>query len=175
MSQTFLTPDRFIDRPWQSGHPSGRKPSGGRRWTMLLIFVLLCSIIGAYLFITDSRRVKSMAQNELSRILGGQVIVGSAKLSIFEGLRLDHVKVLVDREDEKDSTLFEANTFLLNYDPRLLLAGRLKVTQIVAIDPRVRLTENLDTGRWNYQRMPKPTSQPTPRSSSQHLPELPEV
>jgi hypothetical protein len=175
MSQTFLTPDRFYDRPWQAGHPFGRKPSGGRRWTMLLIFVLLCSIIGAYLFITDSRRVKAMAQSELSRILGGQVIVGSAKLSIFEGLRLEHVKVLVDRKDFTDSTLFEANAFWLNYDPRLLLAGRLKVTQIVAIDPRVKLTENLDTGRWNYQRMPRPASQPARSVSTSTMPQLPEI
>ena len=78
--QHFLTPDRLHDRPFTAGHPFRRSLSPGRRWTMLLVFVLLCSVIGAYLFITDARRVKNMAQNELSRILGGTVSVGSAKL-----------------------------------------------------------------------------------------------
>ena len=63
MSQlSFLNPDRLHDRPWRSaGHPFNRQLSLKRRWTMLLVFALLCALIGGYLFITDSRRVKSMA------------------------------------------------------------------------------------------------------------------
>ena len=120
---------------------------------MVVIFFILCVIIGSYLFITDSKRVKRMAESELSRVLGGEVTVEKAKLSIFEGLRLENVQVYVDDHPDKSdpqARLFSAATFLVSYDLKALLTGELKVTQIVAIDPHVQLVEDLDTGRWNY-------------------------
>src|SRR5438309_1924046 len=159
--QTFLSPDKLYDRPWRAGvHPFNRQLSAKRRWCMLAIFFLLCSIIGGYLFVTDSRRVKVLAEQELSRLVGGNVTVGRAKLSLFEGLRLEYVHVYVDDQARPDSLLFDANTFLVNYDARALLTGKLRLTQIVAIDPHVHLSENLDNGKWNYQRR-HPTTSPT--------------
>lgn len=173
--QRFLTPDRLYDRPFTAGHPFRRSPSAGRRWGMLSVFILLCTLIGGYLFVTDSTRVKKMAESELSRLIGGPVTVGEAKLSIFEGLRLEKVNVFIDGSGRADSILFSANTFLVSYDPRGLLAGRLKLTQIIAVDPLVQLTENLDTSKWNYQRMPRPTTGATTRGASGSLPALPEI
>src|SRR5439155_15684097 len=112
MSQTFLSPDRLHDRPWRSaGHPFNRHLSATRRWIMLAIFCLLCTIIGGYLFVTDSRRVKVLAEQELSKLVGGPVIVGRAKLSLFEGLRLEFVDVFVDDKKQPDSLLFSAKQF----------------------------------------------------------------
>src|SRR5205814_842189 len=70
--------------------------------------------------------------------------------------------------------LFSAAQFLVNYDFRALLTGRLRLTQIVAVDPHVKLTENLDTGKWNYQRRRpyRPASTPTKPGP---LPPLPQV
>src|SRR5512138_3489395 len=99
--QRFLSPDRLYERPFAAAHPFLRTPSAPRRWTMLCVFVLLCAIIGTYLFVTDSRRVQRMAESELSRLLGGPVTVGKAKLSIFEGLRLENVNVFVDVDDAR--------------------------------------------------------------------------
>src|SRR5438552_3083732 len=173
--QTFLSPDRLHDRPWRSaGHPFNRHLSAKRRWFMIVLFALLCSIIGGYLFITDARRVKAMAENELSKLVGGPVTVGRAKLSLFEGLRLEFVNVYVDNKEQPDSLLFSANQFLVNYDARALLTGRLRLTQIVAVDPHVKLTENLDTGKWNYQRRRPITPASTPTRPGP-LPALPEV
>jgi hypothetical protein len=142
---------------------------------MLLLLLVLCTIIGAYLWITDSRRVRAMAESELSKLVGGPVTVGHAKLSLFEGLRLENVNVYVDDGHEPDSCVFSANTFNVSYDLKSLLAGRLKLTRIVAIDPHVTLSEDLESGQWNYQRMERPhrtTSAPTRGSS---LPAMPEV
>ena len=72
MSQTtFLSPDRLYDRPWRSNHPFNRNLSAGRRWSMIAVFALLCSIIGGYLFVTDARRVKRLAETELGKLVGG--------------------------------------------------------------------------------------------------------
>ena len=111
MSQTFLTPDRLYDRPWRAGHPFNRSPSAKRRWTMLALFAVLCTIIGGYLWITDARRVRALAESELGKIIGGPVSVGRAKLSLFEGLRLENVSVYVDNSGDHDACVFSANTF----------------------------------------------------------------
>ena len=175
MSQTFLTPDRLDDRPWRAGaHPFNRNLSAKRRWIMLAIFFLLCSIIGGYLFVTDARRVRILAEGELSKLVGGTVKVGRAKLSLFEGLRLEYVNVYVDNDDRPDSLLFSANTFLVAIDPRALVTGKLRLTQIVAVDPHVHLTENLDTGKWNYQRR-RPLAPASSATKPGALPALPEI
>ncbi len=137
---------------------------------MIGLFFLLVCIIGGYWYETDSNRVKGMAENYLSGLLGGRVVVGRATLSIFEGLRLDDVRVYVRRKagekNDEDSALFSANAFLIEYNPQTLFSGKLEATRIVAIDPRVHLTENVDTGRWSFQRLnPKG---PRPSMSSQH-------
>lgn len=153
MSNRFISPERLFDRPWQAGHPFRPRLSSSRRWGMTLLFFLLCSIIGGYWYLTDSRRVRAMAESYLSQLLGGPVHVGRATLSIFEGLRLDNIQVRVDESDAADSLIFSADTFLIQYNPRALLQGRLEAGQIVAVDPLVRLTANIDTGEWNYQRL----------------------
>jgi hypothetical protein len=176
MSQTFLSPDRLYDRHWRPGHPFRRNPSAKRRWTMLLLFAFLCALIGGYLYITDPSRVKQLAESELTRLIGGHVTVGKAKLSLFEGLRLEFVNVYVDRGGADDSLLFSANQFFVDYDAKALLAGNLRLTRIAAIDPTVQLIENLDTGRWNYQRMRRATgSGGGGGKSGQPMPALPQV
>jgi hypothetical protein len=175
MPKTLTQPDHLFDRTWRPGHPFRPRLSQRRRWGMLLLFVLLCSIIGGYWYLTDARRVRAMAESYLSNLIGGQVRVGNATLSIFEGLRLDNVTVYVDSSKSPDSAIFSAQTFLVRYNPRSLLNGRLEATQIVAIDPHVWLTEDLDTGHWNYERLaPRrgATSMPTTAHGPVVLPEI---
>ena len=52
-----------------------------------------------------------------------------------------------------DSLLFSAKTFIIKYDPRVMLGGRLEATQIIVQKPHVHLTENVDTGAWNWYRL----------------------
>src|ERR1051326_14100 len=72
--------------------PAIRPPGVFRTVIMSVLLVLLCLIIWGYWTITDSTRVKDMAEKYLSDILGGQVTVGHATLSVFEGLRLDNIE-----------------------------------------------------------------------------------
>jgi len=146
MSRQALTPDRLFDRPWRPGRCFAPTRQRLRRFMMLALLVLLCLIIGAYAYITDSERVRGMAQSYLSSLVGGPVEVGGATLSIFEGLRLDDVKVYVDDQRTSDSLLFSAQTFLIKYDPRTMIAGHLEASEIVAQKPQVHLAENLDVG-----------------------------
>jgi hypothetical protein len=129
---------------------------------MTFLLLLLCAVIYTYGHVTDATRVRVMAETYLSRLVGGRVVVGRAYLSIFEGLRLDDVEVHVDpanaplpgRGDAApDSLLFSAKTFVIKYDPKSMLGGTLEATQIIVQKPSVHLTENVDTGEWNWYRV----------------------
>jgi len=119
---------------------------------MVFVFFLLSGVILTYWVLTDAHRVREMAEDYLSKLTGGQVEVKGATLSIFEGLRLDGVTVQVDDSRRPDSTVFKAQTILIKYNPQSILSGRLEATQIVALDPQVFLCEDIDRGRWNWQR-----------------------
>lgn len=173
MPRMFTTPDRLFDRTWRPGHPFRPRLSSGRRWGMAVMFVLLCAIIGAYWYITDSNRVRGMAERYLAALIGGPVNVDKATLSIFEGLRLDGVRVYVDDANRADSQLFSASSFIIEYNPRALFDGRIEATRIVAIEPRVYLAEDVPSGHWNYERLR--ASESRSRSGLQAINILPEI
>ncbi len=136
------------------GHPFRPRLSAARRWGMIVVLLLLGGLIGGYWYLTDAARVRAMAEAYLADLLGARVDMRSATLSLFEGLRLDDVTVRVDRAgDAPDAVVFSAQAFIVNYDPATLLSGRLRATRIVAVNPHVRLSENLDDHSWNYQRL----------------------
>lgn len=179
MSRNIAQPERLFDRPWRSGQPLQPRISAVRRWGMRLLLAVLLLIIGAYMYYTDSRRVRDIAETYLSRVLNAHVTVGEARLSIFEGLRLEDVAVHVDDSGSPDSTIFTAESFRIDYSPQSILGNRLEARRIIAISPHVRLTENLDTGQWNYQRLIReaPPEPPATRPSDEEdvplvLPEI---
>jgi hypothetical protein len=178
MPTSRLALDRLFDRTWRPGHAFCPRTGRVRRLCMPLLLILLCLIIFGYNYITDSDRVRTMAETYLSRLIGGRVEVGKATLSIFEGLRLDNVKVYVDETPTApDALIFEAQTFDLTYDPRDMLEGRLQASLIKVQKPRVLLTQDVTTGSWNYHRLGKhraapPRPQPTAPSKPILLPEV---
>ncbi|MDB5171815.1 MAG: hypothetical protein JWN51_588 [Phycisphaerales bacterium] len=145
---------------------------------MLLLLLGLGLIILAYSYITDARRVRGMAEKYLSQVMGGKVLVGGATLSVFEGLKLDDVRVYVDDGGKPDSLIFSAKTFILKYDPGKIIAGQLEAEQIIAQKPYVFLTEDPATGEWNFNRLghgQAKWSRPTPEPQQMKVPPLPEV
>jgi hypothetical protein len=154
MSRYSVSPDLLFDRPWRAGHPFRPHTGRMRRRCIALLLILLCLIIGGYGYLTDSARVRAMAQSYLSGLIGGRVEVGGARLSIFEGLRLEDVTVGVDEEGgAPDAVLLHAQTIVVLYDPRAMLAGRLEATQIIAEKPRVMITVDAASNSWNYTRL----------------------
>jgi hypothetical protein len=160
---------------------------------MLVALVALCLLIWAYGFLTDPHRVKGMAERYLSDLTGGRVTVASASLSVFEGLRLDGVRVYAEDAapegaepadgavatvDAPDALVFSARTFVVRYEPRSIVEGQLRATKIIAEKPQVHLSRDLRTGNWNFQRLgrrrpaPAAPSAPPPPAGPAALPEL---
>ncbi|MGA2582198.1 MAG: hypothetical protein ABSG31_02880 [Tepidisphaeraceae bacterium] len=174
MAFTLANPDRLFDRTWRPRHPLRPKLSAARRWGMRALLILLCAVIGGYSWLTDARRVRSMAASYLSDLLGGDVRIGRASLSIFEGLRLDDVTLRVEGRDQPDSTVFHAQSFLIRYNPAELLAGKLAATQIIAVEPMVTLIEDPRTHKWNYQRIFHEESNLGHHNADQNIP-IPQI
>ncbi|HEX8323995.1 MAG TPA: hypothetical protein VF595_08775 [Tepidisphaeraceae bacterium] len=141
-------------------------------WVALLVMVTL---IAGYWFVTDRARVRGFVEQQLSRELGARVTVGDARLSIFEGLRLDDVRVSAGVDDVPP--IFEAKRLHISYDPRLLLQGKVGAERVVAVEPWFRLVEDLDRKRWNFQLLDRRGAMtPSPRASNDNsVLRLPEV
>src|SRR5579859_3328921 len=179
MPRYSINPTLLIDRPWWCGHPFRAHRGRARRWCMMTLLLVLGIIIWGYAYLTDPDRVRQMAESYLSERIGGRVEIGNATLSIFQGLRVDEVKVCVDPgADRPDTLLFSAQSLVLNYDPRKLIAGKLDATQIIAQKPHVYLTlsRSEQGDRWNYQRLAPSgaASRPVKSGSPQKL-SFPEV
>lgn len=165
MANSTLTIDRLFDRSSRLPYPLRARTSPIRRWTMLVLFITLSTVIGVYWYMTDASRVRAMAEQYLTELSGAQVTVGKATLSIFEGLRLDDVRVYAEPPGSQDPKsirslpIFSASRFQISYNLNRMLRGKLEATRIVATNPRMLLAEDLDTRTWNYQKLSRP--QPT--------------
>src|SRR5258706_13799132 len=126
-----------------------RQRSLRRHVWMVVLFITLCTIIWAYWTITDSNRVREMAESALSKLVGGKGKVGSATLSIFEGLRLKDVRVYVDDPSKPQALVFQADTFLVKTNPGALLAGAGRPRQDMRTSPRRALGRDLDKKKGN--------------------------
>jgi len=127
---------------------------------MALLLIFMSGIISSYWYLTDPVRIKAMSQSYLSELGGGDVEIGSASLTVFEGLKLSKVSVKVDKSNAADSGLFFADAIEIQYDPAALLRGRLEATRIIATGAKVNLVENSAARKWNYQRLRMPQGKP---------------
>lgn len=153
MSETSpATIETLFDRTQRPTYAPTRR-SRLRTVATFTLLVILVAMIGGYLFITDPQRVRAISQSYLSKLTGGPVSVQRASLSIFEGLRLDGIRIEVDDRGVADSLLFEARSLHIGYNPAALLLGRIEATRILALDPRVHVVEDVDAGIWNFQRL----------------------
>ena len=120
-----------------------------RRFFTWVALIVMLTLIAGYIFVTDRTRVKTFVEQQTSRVLGATVTIGDARLSIFEGLRLDDVRVKAGEGNQPP--IFQAKRLHVSYDPRSLFRGDVAAERVVAVEPRVRLVEDLDNKRWNFQ------------------------
>lgn len=144
------------------------------------LLAVLCAMIVGYAYVTDSNRVREQAEAYLERLVGGPAHVQRASLSLFEGLRLEGVTIRTPDapagSDLQDSVLFTARSVRIDYNPLHLLLGKISAQRIIAVDPHVRLTENVDQQTWNFQRLQR-AQRPPDQTQPQFTPpeELPEI
>jgi hypothetical protein len=152
MPKVMPTPERLFDRTWRPGSPFRPRAAYLRRIILYIVLAALMAVIGAYLVLTDSARVKRMAEEDLGKLLGGRVEVKRAHLSIFQGLRLDEVSLSLPDSTSAQSKLFTADSFLIEYNPLGLLRRQIDATRIIVVTPEVHLWEDPQTHKSNLSR-----------------------
>lgn len=167
-----ITIETLFDRTQRPTSAPTRR-SRFRTIATFALLVLLVALIGGYLFITDPQRVRDISQSYLSQLTGGPVTVERASLSIFEGLRLDGIRISVDNRGAPDSLLLEAKSLHIGYNPAALLLGRIEATRILALEPRVHVVEDADAGIWNFQRLDPPGRKNLARDLSNDTSDIP--
>ncbi len=121
-----------------------------RRWIGLITLLVLASVVGGVIYMTNSRRLAGMAQILLSNALDGRVTVKSAHLSFSGVLQLSGVR-LVTHVGKAKTELFSADAVRVHFNWLSLISGKLTASRIVAIHPVLNLVEDIDNGQWNYQ------------------------
>lgn len=125
------------------------------------LLVVLTTIIIVYLHVTDPTRVRLFAQKYIANMTGGSVTIGRASLSIFEGLRLDNLRIST-MEGGHPTPLLDAKSFQVHFDLRALLAGHFAAEQVLALEPHVYFVEDVDHNQWSFQRLERPPAKPGP-------------
>ena len=115
--------------------------------------VALMLVVGyGYYHVTDDSRIKQHVVSYLESCTGGRVEVGKAQFKLFEGIRVEGLRIYLDPDDPEP--FFEAPNLVLQHRPSaLFLRRRLEPTEIVAVGFVVRLVEDVKTGRLNVSRL----------------------
>lgn len=126
-----------------------------RRWRrrlrrlLVALIALVLLIPLAWHTLTSSWFLAPRVESALSRLVGGRVTVGSADLDLDGRLQLTDVRLLVSGARGPAGELLHVPDLTINLDRDELLAGRLSAQQLIIDDALLRLSEDLDTGRFN--------------------------
>ena len=129
-------------------HVSGRR----RRVGVVLFAAVILGVYGWWHF-TNDRRVRTTAEAYLHKMTGASVRIRAAHFSLFEGIRLEGVRLFY-RDGSRVEDLFEAREVLLRHRPvSLLSGGSLEVTEIVCIAGVLTMSQDAQDGTWNVERL----------------------
>jgi hypothetical protein len=140
---------------------------------MVACLLLAAVLVGAFLYLTNPQRLSRIAAGVLTKLTGAQVRIASAHLALDGSIQLRDVRLSVPRmpgsDPQASGCLFEVEQAQIEHRLTALLTGRFEVKSVVLSNPRLYLTEETDSGRYTYQRLP--TSESAPGEITK-LPEL---
>ncbi|MCG8406367.1 MAG: AsmA-like C-terminal domain-containing protein [Phycisphaerales bacterium] len=164
MSFAFDSSPRPRRTSWREFIPSNslvRHPvSVARQRLGILLLVLMLLAFGLYSFSTRDEAIRKRAINFMMKITPGgvEIDVQRASFEMFDGITLHDVCVSVPYDkrldpkavDSKSRTIFSSRAVKLIHNPWRLLLGSLRVERVVAVEPTIILSHNVDTGLRNW-------------------------
>lgn len=130
--------------PIRSGRP--------RRWLRRLagaLCLIATIILLAWQALTSSWFLTPRIEAVLSPMVGGRVMIGHSDLGLDGRLQLTDVRLLVPSVRGPAGELVHVPDLTINLDRRDLLAGRITARRLIIDDALLRLSEDLDSGRFN--------------------------
>lgn len=124
-------------------------PKRRRRLLVLGIVLLtaLCLVLIAWRLLTQGSIPRALAQRELGKIIDAEVSVDAARVGLDGRVVLRGVKIRARDIDGTPGEVLSADTI----DASLagLLSGKPELRSIVILKPRLRVSQNIDTGLLN--------------------------
>jgi len=123
-----------------------------RRWFKRLTVALIALAIlipVTWQTLTSSWFLAPRIESVLSALVGGKVTIGAADLDIDGGLHLADVRLLVPGVRGPAGELVHIPVLTINLDRHELLAGRITIRRLIIDDALLRLSEDIDSGRFN--------------------------
>jgi len=122
------------------------------------LLLLVTAGFALYFYFTRDESIRRRTIAYLTEATGGEVSVGRAEFRMFGGIELDdvHVSTPFDKDldpsavDPASREIFSARTLTIQHDPWRLLIGSLRINRIVAAEPTITLSQNIDTGKRNW-------------------------
>lgn len=125
----------------------------------LILFLFMVLGLAYYGITTRDEAIRRRAIEFLAEATSGQVDVGHARFRMFGGTTLRDVRISVPFEPKLDPIaqsaasreIFSARSLKLVHSPWRLLFGGLDVQRIIAVQPKITIVRNVDTGMQNWQ------------------------
>ncbi len=138
-----------------------RRPSPVRRWLRRLAgacAAIAALLVLAWLTFTSSWFLTPRIEAILSALVGGRVTIGRSDFGLDGRLQLTDVRLLVPSIRGPAGELVHIPDLTINLDRRELLAGRVTARRLIIDDALLRLSEDLDSGRFNVGGLTLPAS-----------------
>lgn len=139
-----------------------RNPKRRKYFKLFLLPVIIVLMIPAFLiyhYLTSPERIRQLAESYIQQITHMNVAIDSAEFSLFNGIRLNDVKVgqvdeLLYQEtaaisDVRGKPIFACRKLHLHHNPWAILIGQLHITSAVAIQPTCMIIHDEVTGTTN--------------------------
>lgn len=142
---------------------------------MLSFLLLIVATLGVVLYLASPGRVAKLAGDLLAAMTGTDVRIDSAQLGLDGAITLQGLELRIAGMPSDAAKLFDADQVLIKHDLLSLLKGTFHARTLTFINPALHLTEESDTGHFNYhtlqqQRRAQPAGQPG--QTAVHLPEI---
>jgi hypothetical protein len=132
-----------------------------RRIGAPLLLVLIVAAAWLYHRQTRPEQVWARARDYLARLTGGEVSIGRARFSLFEGVRLSQVCVslapdsgfLPEPSRARDREVFRVDELHLRTSILRALVGRPLIDQIIASNAVFTLVRRTHDGKYNWQEL----------------------
>ncbi len=155
-------------------HPEKTSPESGggeaspgrprKRWirvlALLALAVAACAAAWFYFVVMSPTRLAALVQGELASYVNGRIEIGSVRLSLFEGVVLDDVRVY-DGPGREARLVAQARRVVAAHKFAPLLAGQFVVTGVEVLDAELRVRED-SKGRWNVADLLRPQESGNP-------------
>jgi len=127
------------------------KPHRRRRWWWVLGTVIVLAVLSVGLYQASPFLIARLAGDLLEEMTGAQVQIDSAQFGPHGSIHLEGLELQVPGVDPLLARVFHADAVVIEHRLPSLLRGRLLPETLTFINPTLFLTEDMATGKYNFQ------------------------